>query len=333
MNKTRLDFIDRIKGIAILLVVLGHIIQLNNIDGGLNNRLFGIINSFHMPLFFIISGYVAGLGRNRISSPKLLLSYLYKKSYTLLLPLLTWSIVVQGYFFSQNIPLISWMNIVNAFIHPGLWFLQVLFEIHVLFGLFCLLENYFNKKCRIWINLFLTLLLLFIPVMGIFWIDKGHFSSVVLFSFFFFFGSFIPRYDYIEKILMNKIVFTIAIVSFITLSSHWQIGRSTLDVILKVVVSFFAFITLLHITKEFKFQQTIDSQIQLIGRESLAIYVMHFYITFQITFFSILNGCNLYMQFVIVSALAVLIAYICIGVHRLFQKSDILNLLLYGKVR
>lgn len=46
----RLDHIDACKGIGILLVILGH----TNVPSIVHT----IIYSFHMPLFFIISGYL-----------------------------------------------------------------------------------------------------------------------------------------------------------------------------------------------------------------------------------------------------------------------------------
>ena len=46
----RVDYLDYAKGIAIILVVLGHIFSGGNIKT--------YIYSFHMPLFFIISGYL-----------------------------------------------------------------------------------------------------------------------------------------------------------------------------------------------------------------------------------------------------------------------------------
>jgi len=49
--------IDIMKGIGILLVVLGHAIQKNISDYQLN-PLYNVIYSFHMPLFFIIAGYL-----------------------------------------------------------------------------------------------------------------------------------------------------------------------------------------------------------------------------------------------------------------------------------
>ena len=49
LTKRRLNYLDYAKGIGILLVVLGHIY---------NNSVKLWIYSFHMPLFFIISGYL-----------------------------------------------------------------------------------------------------------------------------------------------------------------------------------------------------------------------------------------------------------------------------------
>ena len=62
-NKSRIGWLDAWKGFAILLVVLGHIAD-GYLDAGLfaenTNVLQGIydvIYSFHMPLFFVLSGY------------------------------------------------------------------------------------------------------------------------------------------------------------------------------------------------------------------------------------------------------------------------------------
>lgn len=64
MIKKRLCYIDSLKGFAILLVVIGHVF-----DGYINATMYtehtvfmssayNLIYSFHMPLFFIVSGYV-----------------------------------------------------------------------------------------------------------------------------------------------------------------------------------------------------------------------------------------------------------------------------------
>lgn len=56
MNR-RIEYIDTLKGIAIILVVMGHVVQFIWGDRyGSNQIIFIIIYSFHMPLFFFLSG-------------------------------------------------------------------------------------------------------------------------------------------------------------------------------------------------------------------------------------------------------------------------------------
>lgn len=55
--------IDVSKGVAIILVVIGHVIQFGTSGEGFwDNNLFKIIYSFHMPLFIFLSGYVSAKG-------------------------------------------------------------------------------------------------------------------------------------------------------------------------------------------------------------------------------------------------------------------------------
>jgi len=332
MEKTRLEFIDRMKGIAILLVIVGHIIQFNNLDGGTNNKLFNLIYSFHMPLFFILSGYVASRGWDKIVNRLSFINFLWKKIYTLVLPLLTWTLFVGKYFFAQHFEVISIDDILNAFLHPGLWFLQILFEIQILFGFFCLLNHYLNKMGRLYISIILAGLIFILPVIGYLLIDKPHFMTLILFTLFFFMGSFISRYSNIEKFIMNKYVFASSLILFLVLAAHWSIHGNTIDDLLKVIISTVAFIALLHLTQQVKgTYYIIDSQIQLLGKESLAIYVMQFFLTSKILFVSEIAGSNLFIQFVLISVIAVSIAYLCVLTHRIFEKSNVLNFILYGK--
>lgn len=57
--KNRIRWIDNAKAIAILMVVIGHIIQsMYSPDNFDENIVFRIIYSFHMPLFIMLSGLV-----------------------------------------------------------------------------------------------------------------------------------------------------------------------------------------------------------------------------------------------------------------------------------
>ena len=77
MDNRRSDVIDIVKGILITLVVIGHYEK---------GAVHDIIFFFHMPLFFIISGYL-------IESSKLKSEgYLRKKSESLLIPYITYMV-------------------------------------------------------------------------------------------------------------------------------------------------------------------------------------------------------------------------------------------------
>ena len=85
MSKDRILWLDTLKVMAIYLVVLGHIVSTTY-----QPNLKGIIYSFHMPLFFMISGYLNKDKRNAIKAnvfalivPYVLLCVLYFPFYAL----------------------------------------------------------------------------------------------------------------------------------------------------------------------------------------------------------------------------------------------------------
>lgn len=63
MSKNRIEWLDCCKGFAIMLVVVGHIttdFRSSNLFldySILINKVYSLIYSFHMPLFFILSGF------------------------------------------------------------------------------------------------------------------------------------------------------------------------------------------------------------------------------------------------------------------------------------
>ena len=72
----RIEYIDFMKGIAIFLVVLGHVYQFCFKDTG---QVFQFIYIFHMPFFFLLSGYFAQ--RTRVN-----VDFFKKKTISLLFP-------------------------------------------------------------------------------------------------------------------------------------------------------------------------------------------------------------------------------------------------------
>ena len=98
-TKTRMPWIETAKGIGILLVVLGHAPRHEMMaDSALCGYLAYLIYSFHMPLYFSISGYTFGLSWERYrSSPGL---FLKRRAGSLLVPMLSYGTVVYLAFFA-----------------------------------------------------------------------------------------------------------------------------------------------------------------------------------------------------------------------------------------
>ena len=77
MDSQKLIYIDNLKAIGIILVVIGHIFPRQNID---------VIYLFHMPLFFMLSGF--------LYKPQDVSSYVFKKAKRIIFPYLLFLISI-----------------------------------------------------------------------------------------------------------------------------------------------------------------------------------------------------------------------------------------------
>ncbi len=91
-NIVRLEYVDWAKAVMIILVIIGHICQ-NFFSKSKDENLFAFIYSFHMPLFFLLSGFVMGITQKRLQSQSFI-TWIWKKIYTLLIPFFIWGLFV-----------------------------------------------------------------------------------------------------------------------------------------------------------------------------------------------------------------------------------------------
>ena len=109
--------IDAIKGLAIVLVMIGHVFVHNQME---DPYVYDFIKAVQMPLFMIVSGYLCGQGR-RISDIRTYGKVMGKRAVTYLVPFFSW------------LTLMHWNNLAEAYgkiffeLDFGLWFLAVLF--------------------------------------------------------------------------------------------------------------------------------------------------------------------------------------------------------------
>ena len=133
MENRRLHYLDMAKGVGIILVVLGH-------STYCNDQLLTIISSFHMPLFFIISGMLLMQIKEEEKSFATIIKRKWKG---IMIPYITFSVIymlVDFWYLWKHPQVIDFNFIKMAFIEfvslygiSVLWFLPALFFGEVLF--------------------------------------------------------------------------------------------------------------------------------------------------------------------------------------------------------
>lgn len=117
MIKQRNSSIDAIKGIAIVLVMIGHVLVHNHME---DPYLYDFIKAVQMPLFMIVSGYLCGHGR-KVSSWVEYQTILKKRAVSYLIPFFSWLTVMHIGDLKTAYQTILFQ------LDYGLWFLAVLF--------------------------------------------------------------------------------------------------------------------------------------------------------------------------------------------------------------
>lgn len=133
LSKNRIHYLDVAKAIGIILVIVGHI-EKNH----LSESVSGFIFSFHMPLFFIVSGMIIRL-KKEAEEPLFVL--LKKKACALLVPYFWFSLIyiiidivrlIMGYD-EPTVIISALINTFTLYADSTLWFLPALFIADITF--------------------------------------------------------------------------------------------------------------------------------------------------------------------------------------------------------
>lgn len=141
-TKNRNEFVDMMRGIAMLLVVLGHTMT-GCTTGSENSFLFNVVWSLQMPLFVLISGYVTKYGR-KISDTAVLWTFIKRRTHAYMLPWAVWSFLIRGVIFGQEKFLNSKTLLWNM--DNGYWFLATIWIISLIFGVASFLAERVGKS-------------------------------------------------------------------------------------------------------------------------------------------------------------------------------------------
>lgn len=298
--KPRLYYFDIIKGVAIFLVVMGHVLTMcvRSIDRA---TVFKIIGQIHMPLFFFISGWftyrVGEDGRVKMPSIK-------PRALQLLLPMFVVSTLWIYYFPHSGLesPLDStWHGLWSNSWKNGCWFTLVLFEIILCYcASVPMLRRATSAMAACVVGALVWGLMLTVSfAFGSFseainsW---GSFSLAVSFFPAFYFGVLGSRYrDTFMPAIRKSSMQTVAILIFaITLYYccwPWEFPESQiLAVLVPPVMHISLAVIALNIFEAWSYKvlspeasplaHTSASWWMLLGRESLGIYLLHYFFLF-----------------------------------------------------
>ena len=164
--------IDVLYTIGIILVLIGHSHSSNaDLDGTVYQRIMHWIYTFHMPLFFSISGFL--FQNSKAIEAKGYKSWIFEKAIRLLSPYLFWSLIaaVPKYWVENRSFAGIGYAILDVFINPRasvwghFWFLPVLFLTYVIFGAVrSVVGRMLGEKRMIVGLLTTTVLIYFLPI-------------------------------------------------------------------------------------------------------------------------------------------------------------------------
>lgn len=205
METNRLLYFDQMKELAILLVVVGHVIQFS--FGFKHSDVVNALAVFHMPIFFYVSGYLAY--KTQLTNKQLLRRLIYKVL-NLSVPLF---VVGLSYCLFKQIDIVEWIT--SGF--GGYWFLYVLLLLTIFFMLFEKLV-YRAKKWYLYVILYLMpyIVIIYLKYNGFF----GEIvNNLVAYYRYYLIGWMCHKYLSFKKILFdNKVCYAIA---FFTYIAQW----------------------------------------------------------------------------------------------------------------
>lgn len=269
--KTRLQYIDIAKGFAIIAVVMGHVLYYDLY--GFNyafkeSPLMQFIYSFHLPLFFFLSGFVARTKIARIE----ILPDLWKRFRQLIMPCLFIGGIYSLYIFHD-------LRFVFDDMKQGYWYLWVLFYLYCINYMVNKVMGDESIKHQIVIYAFLIVI----------WMTLNHFvirvpstiqsalslAPLVRYMPFFFIGNAVKRFGILNNVLEKRLL--ILIFAIVWLSSrfcHFKFYNY-----ISSTAAVFVVIWLAKAIENICLPKTkfIANALTCTGRSSLYIYVFHYF--------------------------------------------------------
>ncbi len=274
---TRCNWLDFAKGIAILLVVVGHALQYYLYPYTFNEELsWRCIYSFHMPFFFILSGIASSFSR----TSQFALKFVLNKSRRLMLPFLCWATI--DYALMQL--LTGGGNFLKYIITPshGLWYLWSLFFIVILHTLVITLSN--RTLLRIVNSVAIYVLLICISNIAL-----GRFGLVEISRYYIFFslGYFLKVLGVIDYVISRRflsytIVITCIVIWGMLFTLYSYDANSYIKWIIRTFLALSGSLSALFISIRLADLNYAKASVEKLGINTMGIYAVNSYVIYAL---------------------------------------------------
>lgn len=319
--------LDYLKGIGIILVILGHSFSFTGFDLIKEEKyfiyyyIFNFIYSFHMPLFFIVAGF--------LSNKEYEIKYFYiSKIKRLLIPYIFINIIdsIPRHLFSSFVNNSS-NSLIRVIFYSGVatWFVYTLF---VMFLLFPMLDKYIFKKDKYYIFLYFLLIINMLNL-EIFNINLFTLNRIIFYLTYFCFGYILK--NYYEEIKKNKYFNNNLLYIILSIFSLFFLYKYSENNITKVIYPFIGFILCLKFSLFLKKYRNIKF-LEFCGKNSLSFYLLEpfFAAIYRVGLVKIID--LKYHYIIVILFFSLKLISICISVI-IINKIKILSFLFGNKVK
>lgn len=279
MSKARLLDIDRSKGFAIFLVVVGHILTGATLEG---NDWFKFLHSaiyrFHMPFFMFLSGAIFYYTYKNIESVRDYLKFISKKALRLMpgfflfaLIILSGKLIMSKIMYVDDVPTNIWIDLLNIIICPyygpagSLWYIYVLFEFYLISPLLLKLSN----SKLLW-NLFIAFVLHLLSIS----LNITTFFMLNVFTEYYLYFSIgfllIRHYNKLREIFTKFFILSVILFVFSFTTTQFLPGQ-----ISKLIISLLSIPAIIGLMNNKIIINNLNSTLLLFSEYTFTIYLMN----------------------------------------------------------
>lgn len=319
------SYMDLLKGILIILVIVGH----TTAHAGNMTILYNIIYSFHMPFMIYISGYIEEINAEKYSQAKY--KMILARVNSLLIPYTVWVFIDCIRNLVDN-PF-GWKIFIDrlmGYTQSGLWFLAVLFGLKIMHVLLWILKGKKYERIIDAIINIAVLGLLEIMLMLIAYISKfPYLINMISYAIPYFLGVLMVRDEMIKKITKKKVVVALCMIVYIV-GIRWFSFYNTnwTTQLLRIILSCSMIIMAMSLKEKVAVDNVWIEKICILGKNSMIIYLLH---GVFIDYGSLISKVDsVFIAGVLHICLAVMVGVVCIILGKILCKLPYVGRLLFG---